>query len=78
MLSIRFAHWKSLPQVQRHESIEYSNFEPIMASILIEKVFKQYHRLLANKDHVNELIPQLEAKLNIYDTILSKKVRLKR
>ncbi len=49
-----------------------------MAGILVEKVFKQYCGLLANEDHVNELVPQLEAKLGVYDTILSKEVRSKR
>jgi hypothetical protein len=43
-----------------------------VAGILVEKVFKQYRGLPANEDRVNELVPQLEAKLDVYETILSK------
>ena len=43
-----------------------------MAGILVEKVFKQYRGLPANEDRVNELVPQLEAKLDAYEAILSK------
>jgi hypothetical protein len=38
-----------------------------VAGILVEKVFKQYRGLPANEDRVNELVPQLEAKLDVYD-----------
>jgi len=43
-----------------------------VAGILVEKVFKQYRGLPANEDRVNELVPQLEAKLDVYEAILSK------
>jgi len=43
-----------------------------VAGILVEKVFKQYRGLPANEDRVNELVPQLEAKLDAYEAILSK------
>jgi len=63
---------KARAKFEQAASIEYSGFEPIVAGILMEKVFKQYRGLPADEDRVNELVPQLVAKLDVYDTILSK------
>ena len=43
-----------------------------MAGILWEKVFKQYRGLATDEERVKDLVPQLEAKLDGYETILSK------
>jgi len=38
----------------------------------VERVFKQFRGLAANEERVKELVPQLEAKLDGYEAILSK------
>ena len=43
-----------------------------MAGILWEKVFKQYRGLATDEERVKDLVPQLEVKLDGYETILSK------
>jgi len=53
-------------------SIEYSQFDPIVCGILLERVFKQYWGATADEQRVQELLPQLERKLDAYEVILGR------
>jgi len=63
---------KARAKFEQAASVEYAQFEPIASGILVEKVFKQFRGLTANEERVKELVPQLEAKLDGYEAILSK------
>jgi len=53
-------------------SVEYAQFEPVAAGILVERVFKQFRGQTANEERVQELIPKLESKLDGYEAILGR------
>jgi glutathione S-transferase len=63
---------KARAKFEQAASVEYSHFEPIASGILVERVFKQYRGLTADEERVKQLIPQLESKLDVYETILGK------
>jgi glutathione S-transferase len=52
--------------------VEYSEFEPVAASIIRERVFKLFRGQTPDEERVKELIPQLESKLDAYDGILGR------
>jgi glutathione S-transferase len=43
-----------------------------VCGILLERVFKQYSGATPDEQRVQELLPQLESKLDAYETILGK------
>ena len=53
-------------------SVEYSQWNPLVVGILLERVFKQYWGATGDEKRVEELIPQLENKLDAYETILGR------
>jgi len=61
---------RAYAKFEQAASVEYCQFDPIAGSILVEKVFKPRRGIPTNEERVNELIPQLERKLDAYDTIL--------
>jgi glutathione S-transferase len=63
---------KARAKFEQAASVEYSHFEPVASGILIERVFKQYRGQTADEERVKQLIPQLESKLDVYETILGK------
>jgi hypothetical protein len=52
--------------------VEYSEFEPVAAGIIGERVFKPFRGQTPDEERVKELIPQLESKLDAYDGILGR------
>jgi glutathione S-transferase len=63
---------KARAKFEEAASVEYAQFEPIAGVILKERVFKQYRGLTGNEALVQDLIPQLELKLDAYEVILGK------
>jgi len=63
---------KARAKFEQAASVEYSHFEPVVSGILVERVFKQYRGQAADEERVKQLIPQLESKLDVYETILGK------
>lgn len=63
---------KARAKFEQAASIEYSNFDPIASGIAKEKVFKQFTGGVTDEKRVEELLGQLEGKLDGYEAILGK------
>jgi len=63
---------KARAKFEQAASIEYSNFDPIASGIANEKVFKQFRGEVTDEKRVEQLLGQLEGKLDGYEVILGK------
>jgi len=63
---------KAHAKFEQAASIESANFDPIASGIAKEKVFKPRWGGVTDEKHVEELVGQLEGKLDGYEIILSK------
>ncbi|KAJ2936603.1 hypothetical protein H1R20_g491, partial [Candolleomyces eurysporus] len=63
---------KAKGQFEQAASVESSNFDPYASAAAFEKLFKPYQGLTPDEAVFNALIKKLEAKLDVYDQILSK------
>ncbi|KAJ2923723.1 hypothetical protein H1R20_g13374, partial [Candolleomyces eurysporus] len=63
---------KAKGQFEQAASVEASNFDPYVTALYFEKILKPYMGLTPDEATFNALIKKLEAKLDVYDQILSK------
>jgi glutathione S-transferase len=63
---------KARAKFEQAASVEYANFDPIASGIAKEKVFKQFYGGVTDEKRVEELVGQLEGKLDGYEAILGK------
>ena len=63
---------KAYAKFEQAASIEYSHFNPIASKIACEKLFKKYYGAETDEKRVEELVGQLEGKLDGYEAILNK------
>ncbi|RXW17231.1 hypothetical protein EST38_g8625 [Candolleomyces aberdarensis] len=63
---------KAKGQFEQAASVEVSNFDPYASAAVYEKLFKLYQKLTPDEAAFNAHIKKLEAKLDVYDQILSK------
>ena len=63
---------KAHAKYEQAASIEYSQFDPIVSGIAREKVFKPRFGQTPDEKRVEELVAQLEGKLDGYEAILGK------
>jgi glutathione S-transferase len=63
---------RALAKFEQAASVEYAQFDPVVATISYEKLFKTFSGKQTNETLVTELIARLEIKLDGYEAILSK------
>ncbi|KAI9452199.1 glutathione S-transferase-like protein [Russula earlei] len=63
---------KAHARFEQAASVEYSQFDPIAAVILFEKVVKPFCGATPNEELVGKLLPLLESKLDGFERILGK------
>ncbi|KAH9961832.1 glutathione S-transferase-like protein [Russula dissimulans] len=63
---------KARARFEQAASIEYAQISPILRDLVVEKIIKQLRGQTTDEERVKESISQLEAKLDVFDTILSK------
>ena len=63
---------KARAKFEQAASIEYAQFSPIFGDLILEKIVKQFRGQTTDEGRIKELIAQLEAKLDAFDTILSR------
>jgi len=63
---------KARAKFEQAASIEYAQFSPILGDLIVEKIVKQARGQARDEGRIKELSAQLEAKLDVFDTILSR------
>ncbi|RXW15745.1 hypothetical protein EST38_g10109 [Candolleomyces aberdarensis] len=63
---------KAKGQFEQAASVEVSNFDIYASAAAFEKLFKPYQGLTTDEAALSALLKKLEAKLDVYDQILSK------
>jgi glutathione S-transferase len=63
---------KARAKFEQAASVEYAQFDPIASGIAKEKVFKKYYGEVTDDKRVEELVRQLEGKLDAYEAILGR------
>jgi len=63
---------KAHAKFEQAAGIEYSQFDPVASGIAAEKIFKPRYGMEVNEKRAEELIAQLESKLDGYEAILGK------
>jgi len=62
---------KARAKFEQAASVEYAQFSSIAGDLVVEKIIKKLRGQTTDEGRVKELIAQLEAKLDVFDTILS-------